>query len=444
MINPRLQICTSAHVCYEFLRAHPVRGNQSELPGKWISKRQLRHELDSMAILLRKKPDHASKLRRWLGSSLSNTTISNEADLITKAHEQSWGVYKYTGVNAHKVLDNYIQAMALASSILTLWKQEGDTNSKAQYGWQGRNLINPETDGQKAILVRFQALLRFCKAHPRVGSVPIAWVTNSLPSSIAQAAHHESVPPPEGYSSWSAWEDKMAAYGVAGIMAATGVMGVIRIGTTYTLSNPLAANEVGMFVTEVIAGDAVGGASLRVVAPVVVPVVAKVANEVRGILGANSGGHLARQVLSGGNNKSIAGHGHFASGSVVIPKGSSLLVPKHGTKILDATGRVLETIDPDLYVKLDSKARRKLVNRQLDQLDITNRRLRQRVLREMKGVQVFNAGDVVPNYTISAPKNLRIFDNSTTVNSPTPLGDILKPDTGLCILATCTEIMSTY
>lgn len=85
-----------------------------------------------------------------------------------------------------------------------------------------------------------------------------------------------------------------------------------------------------------------------------------------------------------------------------------------------------------------------MVNKQLDQLGVGNRRLRQRVLREMKGVQLFNAGDSIPNYTISYPSDLSIFKKSTTVNAPTPLSDILKPNAGICTLATCTKIKGGF
>lgn len=55
-------------------------------------------------------------------------------------------------------------------------------------------------------------------------------------------------------------------------------------------------------------------------------------------------------------------------------------------------------------------------------------------------LQVYREGDKMPNYTISPPENLIIKQNSTTVNHPTTLDQILKPDSGCIPLATCTKI----
>jgi hypothetical protein len=49
-------------------------------------------------------------------------------------------------------------------------------------------------------------------------------------------------------------------------------------------------------------------------------------------------------------------------------------------------------------------------------------------------------GDVkIPNYTLTAPKELAIHKNSVTVEAPTTLGDLVTPGSGHWDWAACTE-----
>ncbi len=264
MFNSRLQICPTSFECYEFLRTNPVEGNSYSLPGKWLSQSQLQHEIKHIASSLGSMSGSAGKVYSWLSPPPFHRK-SND-DLIWAACQQSWGVYKYTGINAHRVLDDYIGVMALARSIIELWNQAWDSNPHGQHDWEGRGFLEPETDDQRDILVRVQALLRFCAAHPEVGPNPTVWIVNNLPESIFRAARHETVAPPSGYSSWSAWETQMQLHILGGLTAfagvTVGVIGVVRIGVTFALANPYGANQAGMIAGEVLAGDAIGGASL--------------------------------------------------------------------------------------------------------------------------------------------------------------------------------------
>ncbi|WP_059010483.1 WXG100 family type VII secretion target [Streptomyces specialis] len=60
-------------------------------------------------------------------------------------------------------------------------------------------------------------------------------------------------------------------------------------------------------------------------------------------------------------------------------------------------------------------------------------------------VEVFNAGDVVPNYTLAAPQSpsggFSVFENSTTVANRTNLSDLLGSNMGDVHWAACRELM---
>jgi hypothetical protein len=55
-------------------------------------------------------------------------------------------------------------------------------------------------------------------------------------------------------------------------------------------------------------------------------------------------------------------------------------------------------------------------------------------------VDTFRPGSVMPNHTLKAPDNLRIMGASATVDGPTRLQDLLKPNVGVCHWAACTEV----
>lgn len=70
---------------------------------------------------------------------------------------------------------------------------------------------------------------------------------------------------------------------------------------------------------------------------------------------------------------------------------------------------------------------------------------RRRVLSDLDDLQVIPSGSDLPNFTVAPPnfqnKPLNIFENSTTVDTPTFIDQLLKPEAGFCSLATCTEFL---
>ena len=84
-------------------------------------------------------------------------------------------------------------------------------------------------------------------------------------------------------------------------------------------------------------------------------------------------------------------------------------------------------------------ARTQMVNGWLDSNGISDSDLRARVFTDLERPQIVNSGEALPNYTIKAPSKLTTYENSTTVEDPTKLSEILKPDSGCIALATCTK-----
>ncbi len=161
----------------------------------------------------------------------------------------------------------------------------------------------------------------------------------------------------------------------------------------------------------------------------------------RGGYGSDTGEYYAHAVLPGGNGKAIAGHGEYrmGSGDMTIPNGTTLVHPKPGERILNTTGRVIEMIDLDRFAAADAQLRRQMVEQQLDAFQINNPKMRTAVLEQMAELQVSNSGRVIPNITVKTPNKLHVHEASKMVGESTPLSELLKPDAGVCGLATCTE-----
>ena len=137
----------------------------------------------------------------------------------------------------------------------------------------------------------------------------------------------------------------------------------------------------------------------------------------------SSEGHLyAREVTPGGTGTAFTGHGQyvFGSGEVVIPKGSAVTLPRENIKILDETGRYIEAGDWDGLAKAAQQ--------------------NPRIANDIDGMTSWLPGSKVPNYTLSSPTNppLKIYQNSTTVESKTYLDQLLQPNMGCVQWAACT------
>jgi hypothetical protein len=149
----------------------------------------------------------------------------------------------------------------------------------------------------------------------------------------------------------------------------------------------------------------------------------------------------AKQVLQGGNSQAIAGHGEYipGTGTFAVPNGVTIVAPRDGIKIHDVSGQVLETIDVDGFAVATPAKRLELIVEQLDALGETDPLIRIRVLDDLDDIQIAKTGDDIYNYTIKEPSDLTIFENSTTVSTPTLLDNLIEENAGCVALATCTK-----
>ncbi len=124
------------------------------------------------------------------------------------------------------------------------------------------------------------------------------------------------------------------------------------------------------------------------------------------------GGQYATGVLEGGSGTSYAGHGayRFGAGEVVVPNGTAITLPREGISILDRTGQYIERGDWS----------------GLAQLAKTN----PRIANDIEGMATYLPGARIPNYTLSSPNGLVIYQNSATVGARTPLFDLMQPNMG--------------
>jgi hypothetical protein len=139
----------------------------------------------------------------------------------------------------------------------------------------------------------------------------------------------------------------------------------------------------------------------------------------------NSGYQYAEEVLPGGTGRAFAGHGAFRYGTnpkaFTVPEGTALSIwSKPDTKIPDRLGRLIETGDYDKLADLFTRD------------PVAQDRL--------TGARIYLPGsNKIPNYTLSAPKDLKIHKNSITVEDPRTLSELVKPNSGHLDWAACTE-----
>ena len=148
-----------------------------------------------------------------------------------------------------------------------------------------------------------------------------------------------------------------------------------------------------------------------------------VANEaMRGVPTRGSDGHgYASEVLEGGSGRAFAGHGEYriGAGTMTVPNGTSITMPRDGISILDRTAGFMERGDWDGLMELA--------------------RTDPRVADELMGMATHLPGSSIPNFTLKPPVGLRVYSASNTVEDPTSLLDILKPDSGNICWAACTH-----
>ena len=127
-----------------------------------------------------------------------------------------------------------------------------------------------------------------------------------------------------------------------------------------------------------------------------------------GVLDSSDDLTIAANRANSSQSTVFSGHGNFHAGNGVtsIPEGTSLEVySRFGSSITDSLGNAIETgaaLPEGLYRR------------------------------------TYNAGDRIPNYTLSSPNGLAIQGSPTTVNKPTNLTELLQPGMGHCQWAACT------
>jgi hypothetical protein len=147
-----------------------------------------------------------------------------------------------------------------------------------------------------------------------------------------------------------------------------------------------------------------------------------------------AGHNYAEDVLIGGTGKAFAGHGEFRYGTTpkafVVPEGASISIwSKPDVRIPDRVGRLIETGNYDELAKLFRQ----------------NKEVREKLTGAAThlpgaGTKMDLPGDVkIPNYTLTAPTELVIHENSVTVEVPKTLGELVTPGSGHWDWAACTE-----
>lgn len=104
--------------------------------------------------------------------------------------------------------------------------------------------------------------------------------------------------------------------------------------------------------------------------------------------------------------------------------------------------KILREAFQDISQKVISAKETNLLN---SKNTAVSQRIINRVKDDLKGLRVLDAGDTIENLTFKEPSNLSVFENSITfLNNPhqksVQLNDILKENSGVCVIATCTEI----
>lgn len=162
-----------------------------------------------------------------------------------------------------------------------------------------------------------------------------------------------------------------------------------------------------------------------------------------------SGHDLAAEVLDGGNGQTLVGHGNHRpfNGFTSVPDGTTVILPRDDIELYNISGWVLETIDLEVFSNATDSQRRGMIDTQLDFLinhlgsnvvDITDSVDRGVVHENLSGIRVLQSGQYFPNYTISPPKKLPIFDNSISFDRDIKLDDWLEDNMGCVGVATCT------
>lgn len=139
-----------------------------------------------------------------------------------------------------------------------------------------------------------------------------------------------------------------------------------------------------------------------------------------------SGHHLSdlSRLDEGGTGRALSGHGGYEMDKVtnqwvIVPKGTSITLPRDNHSILDFTGKLIEQGDWDTLSKYAAA--------------------NERVAQDLNGMATWLSGARVRNYTLAPPDGeIGMMSRSHSVADYTDLSDILDPGMGNVNWAACT------
>ena len=145
--------------------------------------------------------------------------------------------------------------------------------------------------------------------------------------------------------------------------------------------------------------------------------------------GGPSGVQIGKFKTEPGGQGNWAGHGTYrhGDGTVTIPEGTTLIIPRDNVRILNPTGQILER---GAWWEVEAIRIKPAAERTA---------LERRILDDLDEIRVCKPGDKIENYTLDWPKGLTVHEKSVLVGEPTDLGELLKPNMGCKIWAACTE-----
>jgi YD repeat-containing protein len=134
------------------------------------------------------------------------------------------------------------------------------------------------------------------------------------------------------------------------------------------------------------------------------------------------GSSYLREGLTEGTGTAFAGHGVYnpKNGTIIVPEGTYVTLPPMEQGILDDIGGLIELGEWDEIARLAG----------------TN----ETIADNIYGMQTYLPGSEIPNLTLKPPIGLKTYNYSVTVDSPTNLSDLLKPNMGCVQWAACTVI----
>jgi len=145
-------------------------------------------------------------------------------------------------------------------------------------------------------------------------------------------------------------------------------------------------------------------------------------------IGVKTGHDGARTEEEGGTGQALTGHGTYwnglegfeEEGSMLVPEGTAVTLPRQGVKLPDIAGKLMEQGNwEDLG---------RLINVDED------------IAGPVTGMVSHLPGAPIPKYTLTPPdQKINLMENSISVDTPTNIEKIVEPDQGCVVWAACTN-----